>query len=89
MSDLTLVGDELRLDGETVAVLVPGLAQGNSLRARLESAIGDTADEYAQRERAEEAGDELVELRDAIGAAVKGLRAGKPAEDIAKAPEAA
>ena len=27
MSDLTLVGDELRLDGETVAVLVPGLAQ--------------------------------------------------------------
>ena len=39
MSDLTLVGDELRLDGETVAVLVPGLAQGNSL-AQIGEALG-------------------------------------------------
>lgn len=38
MSDLTLVGDELRLDGETVAVLVPGLRA--SLRHELENSFG-------------------------------------------------
>lgn len=66
-----------------------GWRRATSLRARLESAIGDTTDIYAQEALAKGAEDELDELRDAIGAAVKGLRAGKPAEDIAKAPEAA
>ncbi len=88
MSDLTLVGDELRLDGETVAVLAPGLSQHNSLRGRLEDAIGSGVDDDLE-ERAEEAEDELEELRDAVDSAIERLRAGEPAEDIIKALEAA
>lgn len=89
MSDLTLVGDELRLDGETVAVLVPGLSRGNSLRGRLKDAIGDTRDGYAMEGRAEEVEDELEDLRDAVNDAIEALRQGEPAEDIIKALEAA
>jgi hypothetical protein len=83
MSDLTLVGDELRLDGETVAVLVPGLSHDNSLRGRLEAAIGSAPDaneaiEEAE-ERAEEAEDALHALRRAVETAVERLRQGEPA----------
>lgn len=40
MSDLTLVGDEMRLDGETVATVVPGLRA--SLRYELEQSFAPT-----------------------------------------------
>ena len=67
MRDLTLVGDELRLDGETVATVVPGL------RASL---LGYLEDRFRWRRHTEDYADprELDERNDRTIAEMRAAR---------------
>ena len=60
MAELTLVGDELRLDGETVATVVPRLRA--SLRGYLEDTFGSRsyAAEYADPRELNERNDRTI-----------------------------
>lgn len=73
MSDLTLVGDELRLDGETVAVLAPGLPA--SLRYELESRFCRPRRSTLGQSRSDLERGDYVELSDRNRETVRQLRA--------------
>lgn len=79
MASLTLVGDELRLDGETVADLRPCAQGRNSLRGRIEAAL-QCANDADEAGLFAEPDDQIAVLKRSVRDALRMLGSGETAK---------